>query len=245
MTAPPAAPVLGIETTTPLGGVALAGDDGLIAEYAADVKGSHAPRLMEAVEQLLSGADLTPAGLSGIAVSIGPGSFTGLRVGLATAMGLARAAGLPVFPVPTLEAVAWNTPRPDGAALAVAMHARRGELYGAVYRMAAGEPEAVLPPRAARHEDFLADALGTGLPLVAVGTAAAGLCAAAPEDARISRAPGVFARPRAAIVAWRGTVMHAAGRGVEPGDVTPVYLMPSQAERALAARRAGEGASPA
>jgi len=224
-------PFLALDTTTPLGGVALVGaDGGLLSEYAADVRGSHAPRLMMAVERLLSEAGIDPAQLAGIGVSIGPGSFTGLRVGVATALGLARAADIPLFPVPTLEALAWGAPRGDGG-VAVAMSSRKGELYGAVYHFEGSDwpNKHLLVPRAVSPEQFAADLANLGSTVTLVGTAADDLPGLV-DLAWVWRGPTLFDRPRAAVIGWRAAQMAAAGEHYPADQVVPRYLKASQAE---------------
>jgi len=224
--------VLAIETSTPLGGVAVLADAGLLAARAVEVKGAHAPRLMQVVETVLDDAGLALDALAGIAVSVGPGSFTGLRVGVATAQGLARGAGLPLFPVPTLEAVAWGLPAglgAPGAPLAVAMAARKGELYGGVFQAASGAMTALLGPVCADYAAFAADLAALEGPVVLAGTAAPGLGDAVGPEVTI--APALFARPRAAVIAWRGRLMGIAGDAYGPEAVVPRYLALSQAER--------------
>jgi tRNA threonylcarbamoyladenosine biosynthesis protein TsaB len=242
----PVGPVfLGLETSTPLGGAALAGPDGLRAERALGITGSHAAGLMTAVDAILEETGLKLADLAGIGVSVGPGSFTGLRVGVATAQGLARGADLPLFPVPSLEAVAWGLPAallPSGGAVAVAMTARRGEVYGAVYAPGEGAWTPLVAPRVAAPDAFAADLAALGLPLRVAGTAAAEVAAgAAHRGARAEAAPASFATPRPAVVAWRASVMAAAGESYGPEAVVPRYLAASQAEiKAEKAARARE-----
>jgi tRNA threonylcarbamoyladenosine biosynthesis protein TsaB len=225
---------LGLETSTPLGGVALAGSDGLAAERALGITGSHAARLMTAVDAVLGETGLKLADLAGIGVSVGPGSFTGLRVGVATAQGLARGAGLPLFAVPSLEAVAWGLPAAwlaPGAVVAVAMTARRGEVYGAVYAAGDGRLTALIAPVVAAPDDFAADLAALETPVCVAGTAAAGVAAgAARRGAPATAAPALFACPRAAVVAWRAIGMAAAGEADTPATLVPRYLAASQAE---------------
>jgi len=227
--------LLGIDTTTPLGGLALAGRHGLVAEYATDVRGSHAPRVMRGVERLLADAGLAAGELGGIGVSIGPGSFTGLRVGVATAMGLARATGLPLFAVPTLEAMAWGAPA-SGRAVAVVMNARMGEVYGAVYRSHGEWVTALLPACAVTPEEFLTAALALEVPLAVCGTGADLL--RAPTEAGLERLAILFDHPRAATIAWRAACLRERGEATPIGELRPVYLKASQAERAWARRQA-------
>jgi len=228
----PPGPVLAIETSTPLGGVALLAESGLLAARAIEVRGAHSPRLMQAVEAVLAEAGVDLKDLWGIGVSVGPGSFTGLRVGVATAQGLARGAGLALFPVPTLEAVAWGLPAglaAPGAALAVAMVARKGELYGAVYEAVAGAMRPLLGPVCADYPTFAADLAALEGPVLLAGTAAPELAGFIGGYATV--APALFSRPRAAVVAWRARLMAAAGEGFGPEAVVPRYLALSLAER--------------
>jgi tRNA threonylcarbamoyladenosine biosynthesis protein TsaB len=229
----PAPLLLGIETSTPLGSAALAGPGGLAAEWALGIAGSHAARLMKAVDALLGEAGVALGDLGGIGVSVGPGSFTGLRVGVATAQGLARGAGLPLFPVPTLEALAWALPAalgPPDAVLAVAMTARRGELYGAAFARGASLAPLVAPV-AAPPDAFAADLAALGRPVLLAGTAAPEVAeGAAHRGADVTLAPALFACPRGAVVAWRAGVMRAAGETYGPEAVVPRYLAVSRAE---------------
>ena len=125
--------VLAVETSTLAGGVALVDGDRLVAEYVLDVSVTHSERLLATVDRVLADARWTPRDLEGLAVSIGPGSFTGLRIGVSTVKGLALALGLPVAAVPTLDAMAAAVP---WTALPVCpvLDARRGEVYASLYR---------------------------------------------------------------------------------------------------------------
>ncbi len=98
--------VLGIETATQGCGAALTRDGQLICEYRSQLKNAHERVLAPAIEHLVQDANIQMAEIAGIAVSIGPGSFTGLRIGLATAKGIAYATERPIVAVPTLEALA-------------------------------------------------------------------------------------------------------------------------------------------
>src|SRR5512138_896658 len=125
--------VLGIETSTRQGGAALVGDEGLVSEYTLNVEVTHSERLLPAIDRMLHDAGATLATLGGLAVSIGPGSFTGLRIGLSTAKGLAYATGLPVVGVPSLEALAWAVPAARWPVCAV-LDARKQEVYAALFQ---------------------------------------------------------------------------------------------------------------
>ena len=126
--------VLAVETATSRLSVALLAHDRVVARFDEDAPGKHAKLLLPAVDRLLLQAGgVTLPDLDGLAVSIGPGSFTGLRVGLATVMGFRAVTGVPVVTVPTLEGLAWNL-RGHQRAVYPILKSRTGEVYWACYR---------------------------------------------------------------------------------------------------------------
>ncbi|MBM4133972.1 MAG: tRNA (adenosine(37)-N6)-threonylcarbamoyltransferase complex dimerization subunit type 1 TsaB [Nitrospira sp.] len=125
--------VLAVETATRRQSVAILDGTKVLARSDEDAQGAHARRLVPTIDRLLAQTGVALAGLDGLAVSIGPGSFTGLRVGLATMMGFRTVADLPLATVPTLEAMAWNH-REVGRIVCPILQARTGEVYWALYR---------------------------------------------------------------------------------------------------------------
>src|SRR6266852_4826719 len=117
--------VLALESATLSGGAALVDGERLLGEVTLDVAVTHSERLMAAVDRLVSECGLSPHELDGLAVSIGPGSFTGLRVGIATVKGLGLALDLPIAAVPTLRALADPLPSADAPACLV-LNSRKG-----------------------------------------------------------------------------------------------------------------------
>ncbi|HJU04102.1 MAG TPA: tRNA (adenosine(37)-N6)-threonylcarbamoyltransferase complex dimerization subunit type 1 TsaB [Nitrospiraceae bacterium] len=128
--------MLAIETATTSLSVAVLEDERVLAQSHQPAPGQHAKYLVPAIDQILQSSELTLAALDGLAVSIGPGSFTGLRVGLATAMGFRMATGLPLAAVPSLEAMAWNL-RGMKERLCPVFKARTEEVYWSVYQWTA------------------------------------------------------------------------------------------------------------
>lgn len=231
--------VLGLETSTPWGGVALARADGrLLAHAWAHARTGYSRRLMPTVDRLLRDHALRPADLAALAVTHGPGSFTGVRIGLVTAKTLARSLGVPLFTFSTLEAVAWRWPLRDRP-IAVVLDARRREVYGAVYRRTAEgllqpvRPEAARAPTEffkalasmeAEHFWLAGDAVEKTRP---IWHAALGL-RARPVDPP-------WGLPAAESVARLGALALAEGRSpVDPLAAAPHYLRPSDAQRGLA-----------
>jgi tRNA threonylcarbamoyladenosine biosynthesis protein TsaB len=182
---------------------------------------------MSAVDRLLADCGLAPADLDGLAVSVGPGSFTGLRVGLATVKALAMALDLPVAPVPTLDALAARLPFADAPVCPI-LDARKGEVYLSLYRWSGSGMERqwdylALPPESA--------AARLEAPVILLGN---GIAACRPwldrlgEGARV--APAAQRMPSAAAVAVLGRAVLVAGGGVSAEALAPLYLRPSEAE---------------
>jgi tRNA threonylcarbamoyladenosine biosynthesis protein TsaB len=125
--------ILGIETSTRQVSCALSGDEGLLASFAASRQQQHTETLAPAIEFVARAAGVRLADIDLIAVGLGPGLFTGLRVGVSTAQALGQGLGVPVVGAPTLDVVAHRL-RTSGRPLLVAMDARRSELFWASYR---------------------------------------------------------------------------------------------------------------
>jgi tRNA threonylcarbamoyladenosine biosynthesis protein TsaB len=125
--------LLALETSTLLGGAAIADEsEGLIAESRLSIRTTFSERLMTEVDHMMKQAGVSLENIDVFAVSIGPGSFTGLRIGLSTVKGFAFATGKPVVSVPSLEAFAWNFPY-CRYPVCTLLDARKKELYAAVF----------------------------------------------------------------------------------------------------------------
>jgi tRNA threonylcarbamoyladenosine biosynthesis protein TsaB len=213
--------VLAVETSTLAGGAALLDGGLVVGEYTLDVSLTHSERLMGAIDRLLSDAGWTVRDLEGLAVSVGPGSFTGLRIGLSTVKGLAVALAIPVAAVPTLDAMATLLPF---AALPVCpvLDARKHEVYASLYRWDGTgmrrewEYLALAPADLARRLDE---------PVIVLGDAADQIDS---PYARRIRPPR--RGPSPAAVGFLGHQRLAMGDTVAPADVVPIYLRPSEAE---------------
>lgn len=138
MTAHSAEHLLAIETATAWQSVALLRGERVAAVLEQDAAGSHARSLMGAIDRVLHEAGVRLSDLYGLAVSIGPGSFTGLRVGLATMLGFRAVLGTSIIPVPTLEAMAWNLRDVQGLLIPV-LKSRHNEVYWAAYEWQSGQ----------------------------------------------------------------------------------------------------------
>jgi tRNA threonylcarbamoyladenosine biosynthesis protein TsaB len=224
--------ILAIETATPAQSVALLDDDRLLAEASYDARGSRGGLLLPTVDHLLREAGVAAKDLDAVAVSIGPGSFTGLRVGLATAKGLALGTGAAVLGVSTLEALAAGYEPAMEITICALLDAYRAEVYVAVFRRRAGRLErlhadAVLAPEAVK--EALAD---VEQPVHLIGNGAARyrrqLEVALGNRVCVTEI-GVGAVPSAAVVARLGRQRLA--EGITPdAEVVPVYLRRTEAE---------------
>ncbi len=124
--------ILGIDTSTPIGSVALIDDDNIVAEHTLNIVQAHSSRLMPAIDTVLKWGEITPHDLDGCAVGIGPGSFTGIRIGVATVKSLCYAVDKPIVGVSTLEAIAYNLRWTAGLVCPI-LDARRSEIYGGIF----------------------------------------------------------------------------------------------------------------
>ena len=129
--------ILGIETSSDFGGVALADEGGVVAEELTRRRLNHSEELVKLISSALKGLQSGLDDLQGVAVSIGPGSFTGLRVGLAAAKGLCLSKGLPLLGIPSLDALASMCPESSLPVHAI-IDAKRGEVYWSSYRYESG-----------------------------------------------------------------------------------------------------------
>jgi tRNA threonylcarbamoyladenosine biosynthesis protein TsaB len=130
--------VLGIETATSICSVGLSSEQGFMAEYRLRGGYNHAEQLPAAVQNVLQGSGLNLADVDGIAVSIGPGSFTGLRIGLGLAKGLAYGSGKPLLAVPTMDALIYPV-QVQCVLACVLIIARKDEVYLGLYKSLHGE----------------------------------------------------------------------------------------------------------
>jgi len=147
--------ILGIDTSTSCGSVGLIDDDRVISEYLLNSPVTHSERLLTAVEFILKESHCTLQDLDGWAISLGPGSFTGLRIGLSIAKGLSFASGKPVAGVPTLDVLAAQI-APTPFLICPILDARKNEVYTAFYRYEDGNaPRLMTAYQASKPQDLV------------------------------------------------------------------------------------------
>ncbi len=125
--------ILGLDTSTPIGSVALINEENIVAEHTLNIVQAHSSRLMPAIDTVLKWGEIMPGALDGCAIGIGPGSFTGVRIGVATAKSLCYAVDKPIVGVSTLETIAYNLRWTNGVICPI-LDARRSEIYGSIFQ---------------------------------------------------------------------------------------------------------------
>lgn len=216
----PAVRLLAIETATEGCSVALL-DGGRVLERFEVAPRGHAQRVLPWADALLAEAGLARASLDAIATSRGPGAFTGVRLGLSLAQGIALALDRPLVGISTLEVLAAGASLPAGRRALAAIDARMGEVYRQAFVAGEGRPQPlddaqVQAPEAVTLEGEGWHGLGTGF-AAADGVLAQAL---APQLDTVD----ATALPRAGVLARLAVLAMAAGEGQAPEAVTPVYL---------------------
>lgn len=221
--------VLAIETSTMLGGVAVVDrQKGLIAETRLNVKTTHSERLMTVIDNVLKQSELALGDIDAFAVAIGPGSFTGLRIGLSTAKGLSYATGKRIVTVPTLEAFAWNFPY-SFYPVCLMLDARRSEVYAAVFQWEEGGFRRVVPETSIKPEDLLRALEGNVL-FAGEGVTLYGSKIADIMKERALIAPPQMMVPSPANVAMLGLEKAERGDYADTAAQAPYYVRRSEAE---------------
>ena len=151
--------VLGLESASMVASVAIVENGNLIAEYTLNHKKTHSQTLLPMIDEIVKMTETNLSEIDGIAISAGPGSFTGLRIGSATAKGIGLALDKPLMHIPTLDGMAWQLWGCDGLVCPI-MDARRGQVYGGAYDCVSGNiPVEVIPADAFDLKDFLEKAV--------------------------------------------------------------------------------------
>ena len=228
--------ILAFESSARPASVALLRDGELLSQYSQCSQLTHSRTLLPMAEDMLKNAELTLADVDLFAVAHGPGSFTGVRIGVSTVKGLAWASEKPCVGVSTLEAMAWHGLAAGGLICPV-MDARRGQVYNALFEIQDGRPVRLTPDRPISLGELTAELASFDWPVFLVGDGAE-LAAKALAAAGIAHsvAPGNLRWQSA----W-GVAMAAQDKTPGSADtLLPVYLRLSQAERERQARLAAQ-----
>jgi len=220
--------ILAIDTATRFISLALHDGVRVVAEYTWQTRDNHTVELAPAVERMFQGAGISPHELSGVAVAVGPGSFTGLRIGLGLAKGLALAHRTPLFGVPTLDGLAHAQP-PRQERMAAILQAGRGRIACAVYRYREGAWRAEGGPTV---QEWTALTSTTTEPTYFCGEIDAAGFEALRRIRRLASVPSpAFTLRRAAFLAelaWRRLRQNSPD---DPATLAPLYLNYPEASR--------------
>ena len=228
--------ILSFESSAKAASVALVRDGHLVSQSTQCSGLTHSRTLLPMAEDMLKNAELTLKDVDLLAVAHGPGSFTGIRIGVSTVKGLAWGAEKPCVGVSTLEAMAWHGVAAGGVICTV-MDARRSQVYNALFEIRNSRPVRLCPDRPSALEELLPELRSLAGPVFLVGDGAA-MTAAFLEKA------GVLFRLAPENLVWQdawGVAMAAMDKpSVSGAELLPVYLRLSQAERERQARLAAE-----
>jgi tRNA threonylcarbamoyladenosine biosynthesis protein TsaB len=219
--------IVTLDTSTSASSVAVTVNGQLAAEFFAAPATTHSACLLRYLDLVLDSSGLTLANMDAIGVSLGPGSFTGLRVGIATAKGLSMATGLPLMGFSTLAMLAMNIPHAN-LTVCPMLDARKNEVYTALYRCR-DLPELVGDECVAEPGGFIA---AIDEPTLFVGSGALRYRALIEDTLRDLAvfAPSPCHVPRASSGAIIAMNLLSRGKFTPPGDLAPVYIRPSEAE---------------
>lgn len=233
--------LLGIESSSLVASAAVVTDDELTAEYTVNFKKTHSQTLLPMIDEIVRMLELDLKTIDAIAVAGGPGSFTGLRIGAATAKGLGLAVKKPLVHVPTVDALAYNLWGSDGLICPI-MDARRSQVYTGLYHMRHGI-QVVKPQCAMGMGDLIQCLKELGEPVIFLGDGVAVNKCRIEEELKIAYefAPSSHNRQRAASVAALGMEYLKKGMTVEAAEFVPDYLRKSQAEREREAKNGQMG----
>lgn len=224
--------ILALDSSGLVASVAVIEDDNLIGEYTVNYKKTHSQTLLPMLDAVASMIELDLSTVDAIAIAKGPGSFTGLRIGSATAKGLGLALEKPLIEVPTVDGLAYNL---WGAKELVCplMDARRNQTYTGIYEFDDGEMRVLMPQCATDIAEVIEKINAMQRAVIFLGDGVAVFRSYIEEHARVPYffAPAHMNKQRAGAVAALAYKYLQEGRTVSAGEHRPDYLRLSQAER--------------
>ena len=224
--------ILALECSGLAASAAIANDGVLIGEYTINYKKTHSQTLLPMIDEVARMTELDLNTIDVIAITSGPGSFTGLRIGSATAKGLGLALDKPICAVPTVDALAYNL-WGAGALVCPLMDARRNQVYTGVYRFKDGEMLTILDQRAVSIDEILGELSEMGRNVIFLGDGVPVFEDQIKDKCRVPYmfAPAHMNRQRAGAVAALAFLYARDGKLESSDDHKPDYLRLSQAER--------------
>ena len=233
--------ILGLDSSGIVASVAIVEDDVLIAEYTVNYKKTHSQTLLPMLDEIVKMTELDLNSIDAIAVAAGPGSFTGLRIGSATAKGLGLALKKPLIAIPTVEGLAYNLYDISGLICPI-MDARRKQVYTGIYRFTDHQLKVVEDQMAVPMETVIEklNQYGEAVTFLGDGVPVFHELIAEKMTVPYSFAPAHVNKQRAAAVAALGEIYYRQGKTETAMEHVPDYLRVSQAERERAEREAAK-----
>ena len=230
--------ILSLDSTASPASVCLYEDDKLLADYYINTGLTHSQTLMCMVESVLNVTGHKTADIDLFSVNNGPGSFTGVRIGVAAIKGMAYAADKSCVAVSTLESMAYNCLVYNGIVCAC-MDARRNQVYNALFRITDGTVDRLCDDRAVSVDELLRELIAVNEKTLLCGDGAALVYSSAKGNRLISLAPANIRYQNASSTAMAAMKKAHSGPVLSPADLTPSYLRLSQAERELNNKKEG------
>lgn len=223
--------ILGLDTATPVTTVALATEEQVLADMAVTGERTQAERLIPLIADAFDRAGVGVRDLDGIAVGIGPGLFTSLRIGVVTARMLAQVLDVPLVSASSLEILAESLAYSTRLVVSV-IDARRGEVFAAFYRAVEGELTEVSPPRVLKPEALGAELAALDAPAMLVGDGVWAYREVLMERlaGRVEVASAAYSHPRAANLVSLAFPRFVSGAVEDLNRVVPIYIRPADAE---------------
>jgi tRNA threonylcarbamoyladenosine biosynthesis protein TsaB len=221
--------ILGIETATQQVGVAVGGHEGVLASFHAARNRRHAETLVPGIEFICKQARIDLSEISVVAVDTGPGLFTGLRVGIATAKTLAHAMRVPMIGVSSLDLLAFPL-RWSNRRIVSVVDARRGEVFYAFYRQVPGGVQRLSEAQVGSPEQLCNEIQATGEDCVAIGDGARRYADQLVDLIKVEIADAGLAYPSPSSLVQLAHARALREDFVNPWDVSPVYLRKADAE---------------
>ena len=224
--------ILALDSSGLVASVALLENDNLVAEFTVNNKKTHSQTLLPMLDEVAKMIELDMKTIDVIAVSAGPGSFTGLRIGSATAKGLALALDKKIVSVPTVDALAYNLWGSD-AVICPLMDARRNQVYTGLYQFENGKMQTIESQCVVMIDEIVEKINALGRTVVFLGDGVPVFKDYLEENLSVDHryAPASMNKQRAASVACLGALLAENGKAEEARDHKPEYLRVSQAER--------------
>lgn len=221
--------ILGIDTSTPQVGCAIGGHEGVLASFQAAKGKRHAETLVPSIQFLCAQTGIELAEIGAVAVDVGPGLFTGLRVGVATAKAMASALRVPMVGVSSLDLLAFEV-RWTSRRIVSVVDARRGEVFYAFYRQVPGGVQRLSDMRCGSPEELCSEIQATGEEVLALGDGALRYQDALKDLMRVDVEDAGLAFPSPAALVQLAHARALREEFVNPWDLQPVYLRKADAE---------------